>query len=140
MFDLADGIYIGTLFGKTPTQYVQFADSGINLTDSNNNAIVTSSTGISINGVMFNRSGQVQGNLAVTGNVISNPGAAQVTLEGHHPSRQWFTADTRSLMKTLLLRPDTWDLTLDSAGNIAVAENPYALAQDAASAIKLFQA
>lgn len=43
-------------------------------------------------------------------------------------------------MKTLLLNPVTWDLVKDSAGNIAVAENPYALAQDAASAIKLFLA
>lgn len=43
-------------------------------------------------------------------------------------------------MKTLLLDPQTWDLTIDAAGNIAVASDPYALAQDAASAIRLFQA
>ena len=43
-------------------------------------------------------------------------------------------------MKTLLLDTVAWDLVLDVAGNIAVAEDPYALAQDAASAIKLFQA
>lgn len=42
-------------------------------------------------------------------------------------------------MKTLLLRPDTWDLTIDADGNIAVATDPYSVAQDAASAIKLFQ-
>ncbi len=42
-------------------------------------------------------------------------------------------------MKTLLLIPDAWDLTVDSAQNIAVAGEPYALAQDAASAIRLFQ-
>ena len=41
-------------------------------------------------------------------------------------------------MKTLYLVPDSWDLTLDSAGNIALASEPYALAQDAASAIKTF--
>lgn len=39
---------------------------------------------------------------------------------------------------TLLLDPDTWDLVLDVAGNIAVASEPYSLAQDAASAIKTF--
>jgi hypothetical protein len=39
---------------------------------------------------------------------------------------------------TLLLSRDTWDLVLDAAGNIAVATEPYALAQDAASAIRLF--
>jgi len=41
-------------------------------------------------------------------------------------------------MKTLLLNPSTWDLTIDASGNIAVASDPYSLAQDAASAIKLF--
>lgn len=42
-------------------------------------------------------------------------------------------------MKTLLLDTVSWDLVLDVYGNIAVASNPYALAQDAASAIRLFQ-
>jgi hypothetical protein len=41
-------------------------------------------------------------------------------------------------MNTLLLDGTTWDLVLDSNGNIAVAAQPYALAQDAASAIKTF--
>ena len=39
---------------------------------------------------------------------------------------------------TLLLDTAAWDLTLDAYGNIAVAAEPYALAQDAASAIKTF--
>ena len=39
---------------------------------------------------------------------------------------------------TILLDPDTWDLTVDAHGNIAVAVPPYALSQDVASAIKLF--
>lgn len=42
-------------------------------------------------------------------------------------------------MDTLLLDTDQWDLVLDVAGNIALAKDPYALAQDAASAIRLFQ-
>ncbi len=37
---------------------------------------------------------------------------------------------------TLLLDLDSWDLTVDSLGNIAVASPPYALAQDVASAVK----
>lgn len=41
---------------------------------------------------------------------------------------------------TLLLDPVTWDLTVDLNGNIAVASDGYALAQDAASAIRLFRA
>ena len=39
---------------------------------------------------------------------------------------------------TLLLDVDHWDLVIDSAGNIALASPPYALAQDVASAVKLF--
>lgn len=41
-------------------------------------------------------------------------------------------------MQTLLLTTDTWDLTADASGNIAVADPSYSLAQDAASAIRLF--
>jgi hypothetical protein len=40
---------------------------------------------------------------------------------------------------TLLIDPDTWDLVVDANGNIAVAEPPYALAQDVATAICLFK-
>lgn len=42
-------------------------------------------------------------------------------------------------MQTLLLDLTTWDLVIDADGNIAVASAPYSLAQDAASAIRLFQ-
>lgn len=41
-------------------------------------------------------------------------------------------------MQTLLLDIQTWDLVVDANKNIAVASNPYSLAQDAASQIKLF--
>ena len=41
-------------------------------------------------------------------------------------------------MKTLLLDVASWDLTLDLFGNIALASDPYSMAQDAASRIKLF--
>lgn len=40
--------------------------------------------------------------------------------------------------KTLLLDRTAWDLVIDSAGNIAVGSPPYALAQDVASAVRLF--
>jgi hypothetical protein len=45
-----------------------------------------------------------------------------------------------SALSTLLLDATAWDLVLDSSGNIALAEPPYATAQDVASAIKLFLA
>lgn len=41
-------------------------------------------------------------------------------------------------MDTLLLDTVAWDLVLDASGNIAVASDPYSMAQDAASAIKVF--
>lgn len=41
-------------------------------------------------------------------------------------------------MDTLLLDTVLWDLTVDAAGNIALATEPYALAQDVSSAVRLF--
>ena len=41
-------------------------------------------------------------------------------------------------MNTLFLSPDVWDLTVDALGNIAMASDPYSLAQDAASTIRTF--
>ncbi|HEY6030518.1 MAG TPA: hypothetical protein VIU44_08145, partial [Gaiellaceae bacterium] len=42
-------------------------------------------------------------------------------------------------MRTLLLDRSAWDLVVDASGNIAVADDPYAPAQDAASAVRLFK-
>lgn len=41
-------------------------------------------------------------------------------------------------MNTLLLVTDEWDLCLDANGSIAMAQPPYARAQDVASALRLF--
>jgi hypothetical protein len=41
-------------------------------------------------------------------------------------------------VNTLLLSAD-WDLTLDNAGNLAVARGGYAIAQDCASAVRLWR-
>jgi len=49
------------------------------------------------------------------------------------------TATIPGALSTMLLDRTTWDLVADASGNIAVAAPPYAIAQDAASAIKLFQ-
>lgn len=43
-----------------------------------------------------------------------------------------------TMFDTLLLDQTAWDLVIDSAGNIAMASPPYALAQDVASAVRLF--
>jgi len=42
------------------------------------------------------------------------------------------------MASTLLLDLDNWDLVADANGNIAIADEPYALAQDVATAIKTF--
>ncbi len=39
---------------------------------------------------------------------------------------------------TLRLDPETWDLTLDSGGHIATAEETYGIAQNVANAVRLF--
>jgi len=41
-------------------------------------------------------------------------------------------------VRTLLLDQSRWDLVLDASRNIAVADEPYASAQDVASAARLF--
>lgn len=41
-------------------------------------------------------------------------------------------------MRSLLLDRPRWDLCMDVYNNIAVCEDPYAMAQDAACGIKLF--
>lgn len=41
-------------------------------------------------------------------------------------------------MKTLLLDQTTWDLCLDASRNIAVASDPYSIAQDVACAVRAF--
>ncbi|KPA87275.1 hypothetical protein PF66_06185 [Pseudomonas asplenii] len=42
--------------------------------------------------------------------------------------------------KTLLLDQTAWDLILDASGNIALADEPYAIAQDVSTAVRTFLA
>ena len=41
-------------------------------------------------------------------------------------------------MKTLFLNTDTWDLAIDTSGNIAIATDTYQQAQDIASSCRVF--
>ena len=43
------------------------------------------------------------------------------------------------MAKTLLLDQSAWDLVLDASGSIALASEPYATAQDVASAVRTFE-
>lgn len=42
-------------------------------------------------------------------------------------------------MNTLLLDRTLWDWVVDSQGNLAVASDPYSLAQDASSVVRTFK-
>lgn len=42
------------------------------------------------------------------------------------------------ITKSLLLETDSWDISLDSFGNMAITDNPYAVAQDVACACLTF--
>lgn len=44
-----------------------------------------------------------------------------------------------TMYNTLLLDQTAWDMCLDAGGNIALAKPDYAVAQDVASAIRLFK-
>ena len=66
-FDIADGVYIGGIpLNVTPVQYWQFVAGGMNAKDVNNNTIVMDSTGIKINGVLFDRNKNVSTSGEVT--------------------------------------------------------------------------
>lgn len=43
------------------------------------------------------------------------------------------------ITSSLYLNPDAWDITLDDTGNLSVVENPYACAQDVATACSAFR-
>lgn len=43
-----------------------------------------------------------------------------------------------TLPDTIFLNPDTWDLDIDASRNIAMASTPYAQAQNAASACRVW--
>lgn len=71
-FSPSDGVYlfgVPALNSAAPEQWIKFNTDGIEWHDKNNNVMLSNAAGISINGVVFNRSGQVAGNLPITGNL-----------------------------------------------------------------------
>ncbi|AWB26191.1 hypothetical protein DA075_35565 (plasmid) [Methylobacterium currus] len=82
---LSDGIYHGNLFNKEPPkQYIHFKDDGVDITDVNKNMISTSKDGISLNGVVIDRDGNVKAPGEMT---AKSKGGSSVTVSGHkHPS------------------------------------------------------
>lgn len=78
--DLADGIYLFGVLTGAPTQYIQFLDTGINITDVSGNTIVMDSDGIKINGILFDRNQNVSAvqNLTTLGTASLGGGANAV--------------------------------------------------------------
>jgi hypothetical protein len=68
--------------------------------------------------------------LVVEPEIVAAPDAGTLTTK---------TVTTQPGMATLLLDTKRWDIVTDASGNLAVATPPYSMAQDAASAIRLFQ-
>jgi phage baseplate assembly protein gpV len=88
MYDMSDGIYLFSVFSKTPTQYVQFSSSGINIVSPTAiqfqaptitlvapTVAINASTGVTITTPTL----QVNGAIVATGNVT----AGSIDLETH---------------------------------------------------------
>lgn len=69
-FDMADGVYLGGLFGETPTQYVRFSADGVDIVDKNGHSIDMRSDGIHVTGKLF-ITGDVEqtGNMTISGSI-----------------------------------------------------------------------
>jgi hypothetical protein len=72
MFDWADGIYFGGLFGAAPTAYFQLKSDGtLNITDAKGNVVQTSSSGFALTGNL-----KVTGTLEVTQGITGDNGVS----------------------------------------------------------------
>ena len=82
ILDYADALYVGGFLNADPQQFVQFTDDGINITDKNGNTVVMDSTGITMNGVKIDQSGNVSGviDLTTTGTAHLGGGAQFIKL------------------------------------------------------------
>ena len=78
MFDFADGIYIGGLFGAAPTAYFQLKNDGtLNITDAKGNVVQTSSSGFALTGNL-----KVTGTLEVTQAITGDSTIQGTTVTG----------------------------------------------------------
>lgn len=77
--DIADGVYVGALFGEPPEQYVRFTDDGMEVADKSGNKIEMTSAGITITpaaaGVTVMGNLIVSGNLQLGGNILGQAGS-----------------------------------------------------------------
>jgi hypothetical protein len=80
-FNLADSFYIGCWGASgSPTQFLQFTDTGITLTDLNGNTLVMAAGVTTLTTPIFKVAGQIQ----ATGEITAGEGGADsVTLQNH---------------------------------------------------------
>lgn len=85
-FDPSDGIYLGGILNGVPNQFVRFFSGGIEIADANANTIEMNSTGITINGVLFDRSQNVSAaaSLTTSGEVTSTLGGTHTLTQHKH--------------------------------------------------------
>lgn len=81
--DMADGVYHAAipLGGDPPTQYMYWTDTGFTIMDQNGNTITGGPSGVTINGLIVDQSG----NLTTPGGVQAGTGTGDsVTLQHHN--------------------------------------------------------
>jgi hypothetical protein len=86
-FDMADGVYHGPMLNKTKVkQYIQFmrnsdgSGNGVKIVDNVGNTIVSTSSGVNINGLIIDKNG----NLTTPGSIQAGTGGSDsVTLQNH---------------------------------------------------------
>lgn len=78
---MSDGVYVGAMLNPaTPTRYINMNGPGITIGDEFGNMIVSSAAGVTINGVLIDRNG----NITTPGGVTAGEGTADsVTLQHH---------------------------------------------------------
>jgi hypothetical protein len=81
-FDWADGIYFGSILGKTPTVYIQLTANGINIVDANGNTIATSSSGIALTSPQVSTSSVLQAGNGASGTFTSEDGKTVTVMDG----------------------------------------------------------
>lgn len=98
----SDSIYLGGLkgFNQTPTQFIEFTDSGINITSPTdltinaNNATINATTSATVNSPAVNLGGTGGNGVAIIGNKVTTTGAPNDPVVG-------FIAEGSSIVKAL---------------------------------------
>jgi hypothetical protein len=78
-FDLADGVYVGSVLPQAPTQWVRFTSDGVEIGDAHGNVISMRSDGIHVTGGLI-----VTGAITATGGITAGFGGGDAVTLQHH--------------------------------------------------------